>query len=412
MENDTKRAGSADQGAPRRGLLGNVRVLDLGQGVSGPFCARLLADQGAEVIKIEPPGGDSARHTGPFAGNEPHAEKSIPFLYLNTNKRSVTLDLTSDKGRALLRELVRWADVLVENYEPRLRASLGLDDASLLEANPRLVATSITSFGSDGPYSDWKATDLVTSAVSGLMYHSGSADREPLRSALSQSLYVAGISAASATLVALYQRLASGKGGRVDVSVAECMTAHLVQASASYAYTGGLRGRRAARGAPLDELSPCQDGYVVVSAQGSQPFEAIADLIGIEALKGPMFSSAAKRIVNGEALERLILEGLTRWKKNDLFHAGNKQRLVFGQAQGPDELYRCPQLRERNFFAAVDHPVAGSAEYPGELVHLSEGSFDTRHPAPLLGAHNTEVYREIVGLSDAEIERLRNLAVI
>ena len=150
----------------------------------------------------------------------------------------------------------------------------------------------------------------------------------------------------------------------------------------------------------------------MVSAQGSQPFETIADLIGIEALKGPMFSSAEKRIVNGEALERLILEGLTRWKKNDLFHAGNKQRLVFGQAQGPDELYRCPQLRERNFFAAVDHPVAGSAEYPGELVHLSEGSFDTRHPAPLLGAHNTEVYREIVGLSDAEIERLRNLAVI
>lgn len=394
------------------GLLGNLRVLDLGQGVSGPFCARLLADQGAEVIKVEPPEGDLARRMGPFAGNEPHGEKSIPFLYLNTNKRSVTLDLSSARGRALLQPLVRWADVLVENYEPRLRSSLGLDDKTLSEANPRLVVISISSFGATGPYSDWKATDLVTSAISGLMYHSGDADREPLRSALSQSLYVAGLSAASATLVALFHRLSSGKGGRVDVSVAECMTAHLAQASASYAYTGGLRGRRPARGAPLEELMPCRDGHVVVSAQGSQPFEAVADLIGVEEMKGRAFSSAAGRIVNGEALERLILDGLANWKKNDLFHAANKKRLVFGQAQGPDDLYRCPHLKERKFFVPVNHPVAGNAEYPCDLIHLSEGSFGMRAPAPLLGAHNAEVFQRVAGLSQAEIEHLRASAVI
>lgn len=394
------------------GLLGNVRVLDLGQGVSGPFCARLLADQGAEVIKVEPPEGDLARRMGPFAGNEPHGEKSIPFLYLNTNKRSVTLDIASARGRDLLRSLICWADVLVENFEPRLRSSLGLDDETLSEANPRMVVTSISSFGSGGPYSDWKATDLVTSAVSGLMYHSGNADREPLRSALSQSLYVAGLSAASATLVALYHRLSSGKGGRVDVSVAECMTAHLAQASASYAYTGGLRGRRPARGAPLEELMPCQDGYAVVSAQGSQPFEAVADLIGVEEMKGPAFSSAEGRIVNGEALERLILDGLAKWKKNELFHAANKKRLVFGQAQGPDDLYRCPHLKERKFFTPVNHPVAGSAEYPRDLIHLSEESFGMRSPAPLLGAHNAEVFQTVAGLSQAEIEQLRVSAVI
>jgi len=349
---------------------------------------------------------------GPFAGNEPHGEKSIPFLYLNTNKRSITLDLSSAAGRPSLHALLRWADVLVENFEPRLRASLGLDDQTLLGVNPRLIVTSISSFGSSGPYRDWKATDLVTSAVSGLMYHSGNADKEPLRSALSQSLYVAGSSAASATLIALYHRLSSGQGGRVDVSVAECMTAHLAQASASYAYTGGLRGRRPARGAPLEELMPCQDGHVVVSAQGSQPFEAIADLLGVEELKGPAFSTAEGRIVNGEALERLILDGLSRWKKNDLFHAANKQRLVFGLAQGPDELYRCPHLKEREFFKPVDHPVAGSAEYPCDLIRLSEGTFDTRSPAPLLGEHSTEVFRDIVGLNQAEIAQLRELAVI
>ena len=390
--------------------MSNVRVLDLGQGVSGPFCARLLADQGAEVIKIEPLEGDLARRMGPFAGNEAHSEKSISFLYLNTNKRSITLDLSSARGRILLHALVRWADV--ENFEPKRRASLGLDDRSLAEANPRLVTTSISNFGSTGPYSNWKATDLITSAISGLMYHSGNADREPLRSALSQSLYVAGINAAAATLVAIYHRLSTGKGGRVEVSVAECMTAHLVQASASYAYTGGLRGRRPAHGAPLEELMPCQDGHVVVSAQGSQPFNTVADLIGLEELKGPMFASAEGRIVNGEALEQLILDGLAHWKKNELFHAANKQRLVFGQAQEPDELYQCPHLNERNFFASVNHPIAGAAQYPSHLIQLSEESFDTRKPAPLLGAHTAEVLREILQLSETDIEQLRNLAVI
>ena len=412
MANDENGAASVVEGNPSGGLLNNLRVLDLGQGVSGPYCARLLADQGAAVIKVEPPEGDPARRMGPFVGDEPHGEKSIPFLYLNTNKRSITLNLSTAAGRTLLHSLVRWADVLVENFEPRLLASLGLDDESLREVNAGLVVTSITSFGSNGPYSDWKATDLVTSAVSGIMYHSGNADKEPLRNALSQSLYVAGLNGASATLVALYHRLSSGLGGRVDVSVAECMTAHLVQSSASYAYTGGLRGRRPERGTPLEELMPCQDGHVVVSAQGSQPFAAIADLLGVEALKGPEFAKAEGRIVNGEALERLILEGLARWKKNDLFHAANKQRLVFGMAQGPDDLYRCPHLRERNFFVSVHHPVAGNAEYPCDSIRLSEGAFGARSPAPLLGAHNTDVYQEIIGLNQAEIVRLRNLAVI
>lgn len=394
-------------------MLSDIRVLDLGQDVSGPFCARLLADQGADVIKIEPCDGDPARRTGPFAGDEPHPEKSIRFLYLNTNKRSVTLDISRPAGRSLLHSLARWADVLVENFEPRLRSSLGLDDQSLMQVNPGLVVTSISSFGSSGPYSDWKATDLVTSAISGLMYHSGDADKEPLRSALSQSLYVAGINGASATLVALYHRLMNGNvGGRVDVSVAECMTAHLVQASASYAYTGGLRGRRPAHGAPLEELMPCQDGHAVVSAQGSRPFSDVADLLGIEELKGPAFATAEGRIMQGEALEQLILQGLARWKKNDLFHAANKKGLVFGMAQGPDDLYRCPHLSERQFFERVHHPVAGDAEYPCELVRLSEESFRTRRAAPLLGEHNSEVYQRVVGLSEDEIVQLRNSAVI
>ena len=397
---------------PSSGLLNNVRVLDLGQGVSGPFCARLLADQGADVVKVEPPEGDPARRMGPFAGDEPHGEKSIPFLYLNTNKRSITLNLSAATGRALLHSLARWADVLVENFEPRLRSSLGVDDESMHTVNPRLVVTSITSFGSSGPYCDWKATDLVTSAVSGLMYHSGDADKEPLRSALSQSLYVAGMNGAGATLVALYHRLSSGFGGRVDVSVAECMTAHLVQATASYAYTGGIRGRRPAHGAPLEELMPCQDGHAVVSAQGSQPFEAVADLLGVAELKEPAFSTAEGRIIHGDALEQLILRGLARWKKNELFHAANKQRLVFGLAQGPDDLYRCPHLRERQFFVPVHHPLAGDAEYPCDSIQLSEGTLEYGIPRPSLASTTRRCTARSWGSVRQRSVRLRSLAVI
>ena len=194
------------------GLLEGVRVLDLGSHVSGPFCAKALADYGADVIKVEPPDvGDEARRTGPFVGDDPHPDKSVPFLYLNTNKRGVTLDQGSDSGRLILKELLQRADVLVENFAPAQAETLGLDYAGLSEMKPDLVVTSITPFGQTGPYRDLAAADIVTCAVSGLMYHSGDSDREPLRNSLDQSLYVAGANGAAATLAALFQRFVHGR---------------------------------------------------------------------------------------------------------------------------------------------------------------------------------------------------------
>ncbi|MCI0788890.1 MAG: CoA transferase, partial [Chloroflexi bacterium] len=208
------------------GLLNGIRVLDLGSGISGPWCAKILADYGAEVIKVESPGsGDAARRMGPFAGDDPDPEKSLTFLYLNTNKKGVTLDPSSASGRRLLDRLLAEADVLVENYPPARSKELGLDYASLAEVNPQVVVTSITPFGQTGPYRDYQATDIVTYALSGLMYHSGDSDQEPLRNVLDQSFYVAGISAAAATQVALFARLTSGEGQHVDVSAAECLGA-------------------------------------------------------------------------------------------------------------------------------------------------------------------------------------------
>ena len=237
------------------GLLDGIRVLDLGTEVSGPFCAKLLADYGADVIKVELPGnGDPSRRRGPFAGDDPHPEKSIPFLYINTNKRGVTLDTRSATGRGLLEAMLRTADVLVENVPPAQVGEFGLDYAELTRNNPGLVVTSITAFGQSGPYRDYSATDLVNCAFSGLMYHTGDSDREPLRNSLNQSLYVAGANAAVATSAALLHRMATGLGQHVDVSAVECLAAHLVQPVPYYTYMGAIKGRRPVRGSGFEEL--------------------------------------------------------------------------------------------------------------------------------------------------------------
>ena len=386
-------------------ILEGIRVIEVGSEVSAPFCAKLLADYGADVIKIENPGeGDQARRQGPFVGDAPHPDKSTPFLYLNTNKRGVTLDLSTATGRSILGRLVEGADVLVENLPPAQSESL--------EIQPGLIVTSITPFGQSGPYRDLAATDIVTCAMSGLMYHSGDSDREPLRNALSQSFYVAGINAAVATLVALFQRLTTGKGQRVDVSVMECMASHLVQAVPYYNYMGAIKGRRSVRGSGIEELMPARDGYVVPSVQGSQPWSVFADLIGEEGLQDPRFASGPGRIEHGEELKGLLEKGLAKWDRQPLFQASGERRLVFGMAQDAGDLVDCHHLAAREFFNSVDHPVAGSGMYPGPGPHLSEFDFQIGRPAPLLGQHNREIFCGELGYSSQELVQLRAGGII
>ena len=395
------------------GLLEGIRVLDLGPEIAAPFCARLLADYGADVVKVEPPdAGDPARRMGPFAGDEPHREKSIPFLYLNTNKRGVTLDINSPSGKEVLADLVKSADVVVQGYPPGVSETLGLDYQTFEKTNPGLVVTSITPFGLTGPYRDFSATDIVMCAVSGLMYHSGDSDREPLRNALSQSLYVAGANAAVATVAALFHRMTTGRGQQVDVSVVECLATHLVQAAPFYDYMGAIKGRRQVRGSGFEELMPARDGYVVPSIQGSQPWPVVTELIGGEELQAERFKSGAGRLEFGEELRELLIEGLAKWDRKPLFQASGERRLVFGMAQDAGDLFDCPHLRERGFYVEVGHPAAGTVEYPGMGPSLSEGSYDIRYPAPLLGQHNREVLQDELGYAGEKLAALRASKVV
>ncbi|MCH8987514.1 MAG: CoA transferase [Chloroflexi bacterium] len=395
------------------GLLSGLRVLDLGSGVSGPWCAKILADYGAEVIKVEPPGsGDAARRMGPFAGDDPDPEKSLTFLYLNTNKKGVTLDPSTATGRKLLDRLLEDADVLVENNPPAQAKELGLDYQSFAAVNPRLVVTSITPFGQTGPYRDFQATDIVTYALSGLMYHTGDSDREPLRNVLDQSFYVAGANAAAATQVALFARLSSGEGQHVDVSTAECLGAHLVQPLPYYNYMGAVKGRRPVRGAGFEELMPARDGYVSPSVQGSQPWSTIASLIGLEELQDEKFATGAGRVAHGEELKELLIKGLAQWDRMPLFLASGERRLVFGMAQDAGDLANCPHLQARDFFVEVVHPVVGRAQYPGMAVRLPGETITGSQPAPLLGQHNLEIFGQEFGYPPEDLVSLRQHGVI
>ena len=389
------------------GILDGIRVLELGGHVAAPFCAKLLADYGADVIKIEPPhSGDAARDAGPFVGDDPHPDKSIPFLYRNTNKRGITLNVATSAGGAILARLLESADVVVQNFPPGQLPAM-LEPAGLVNGYPGLIATCITPFGLTGPYRDFAATDIVVCAMSGLMYHSGDSDREPLRNALDQSFYTAGINGAVATTAALFQRLATGRGQYIDVSAVECLASHLVQAVPYYSYMGAIKGRRPVRGSGFEELMPARDGYVIPSVQGSQPWGTIADLIGLDALHDPRFASGSGRIEFGEELYELLIQGLSEWDRKPLFQASGERRLVFGMAQDAGDLYECPQLRERDFFASVTHPVAGTADYPGMGPKLSGLEYEARRPAPLLGQHNAEIYCDELGYSAQELAQLR-----
>ncbi|PKB79802.1 MAG: hypothetical protein BZY88_11500 [SAR202 cluster bacterium Io17-Chloro-G9] len=345
-------------------------------------------------------------------GDHPHLEKSIPFLYINTNKRGVTLDINVSSGRRLFEDMLVNADVLVENLAPSDASARAVDYLALAKINPALVVTSITPFGQTGPYRDMAATDIVTTALSGLMYHSGDSDQEPLRNGLDQSLYVAGINGAVATLAAIFQRITTGLGQHADVSVAECLSSHLVQPVPYYNYMGAIKGRRPIRGSGFEELMPARDGYVIPSVQGSQPWSTVAGLIGLEELQDERFATGGGRIEHGEELKDLLTQGLAKWDRKPLFQASGESRLVFGMAQDASDLYHCPHLRERGFYVEVEHPVSGTADYPGLGPRLSGMEYEVTRPAPLLGQHNQEIFGGEMDYTKEDLTVLRQMGVI
>ena len=389
--------------------------MDLTHHVAGPYCTKLLADFGAEVIKVEHPQGDAARSLPPFAGDDPHPERSLLFAYLNTNKKSITLDLKSPTGISLLQGLLADTDILVENFAPRVMPSLGLDYESLTDINPSLVMASISNFGQTGPYRDYKAADIVHYALGGLMYIFGSADREPLKHALRQTQFKAGTNAATAALIGWYHRQFTGEGQHIDISIQECVNSALRDTTSLYTYAGSTRQRQPAYTGDMPR-SPvsAEDGYIVpIHFGGAVDWDGVADFIGTPALKDDAFATPESRFNNAQALQEALEEGMTKWRKFDLMREAHKRRgHIYGVVHTPAEVLASEQYAARSYFSDIGHPVIGEATYPGAPFIMSKTPWRASSPAPLLGEHNTEIFCDRLGLSLDDLNLLTASGVV
>ena len=387
--------------------LSDLRVVDLSvgafEGLAGAFCAKMFADFGADVIKVEPPEGDSARKLGPFP-HEREGVESLPrtrygvdtggmFRYLNTNKRGVTVDLDSAGGKARFRDLCSTADVVVgAGFKPASTAGyihpLGLDYDDLARTNPGIILVSITPFGQTGPWRDYQATDLVTYAASGQSYVNGSPDREPLKEPGDESCFQAGACAFLGAMTALAHRDLTGEGQHVDLSMQEAA----VSAFSPQMLGAMHSGDPVARGST--PLLPCKDGYVSLNVRHDATWEYMWLFFDDPDIAyNPRYATTADRRRHAAEIEEMLLPHLARHTMEDLFHGLAPLRLLIGMTLTVDRLLVDPHLEERDFFVHSNQLKAGHAKgtMPGAPFKMSATPWTVRSESPELGQHNAEV---------------------
>jgi crotonobetainyl-CoA:carnitine CoA-transferase CaiB-like acyl-CoA transferase len=395
--------------------LAGIRVIELAQSVAGPYCGKLLADAGAEVIKIEPPQtGDSSRDQGPFPDGIPDREKSGLYLHLNTNKKSVTLDVATASGRIILKRLLAKADVLIESYPPGHLAGLGLGYESLKEELPDLIYCSITPFGQTGPYRDYQANSIALMALSGLMYVSGDPDREPLATGGYPADYFAAVNAWVAVLAALAFREREGGGQHIDVSMLESLGCADEYNTGMYSFMGAIRRRYYSRhlfAYPMD-IYPCRDGHIIV-VPGTQGFPTgMALLVEQPELETHMlFTNFWMRAIQWREFDALIQPWLSQHDWQDILTLAQELRMPFGPVLSPQTLLANAHLVERGFFQQIEHPATGELTHCGSPFLMSETPLQTG-PAPVLGQHNEEVLSEAMGYERQDLVVLRERGVI
>ena len=407
--------------APEEGrLLPPYRVLDL-SGPEAVFCGKLLADYGADVIRVEPPGGDPLRRRGPFAGDQEGPDRSLYFLFYNTNKRSITLDLQTEKGRDLFRQLVAQSDVVVESFPVGHMASLGLGYEDLKAINPGIVMASVTPFGQTGPWKDYKSSDLIALAASGFMQITGEPDGPPMRQGNDQSHFPGAQFAAASILGALYFRDFNGGDGQyIDVSLQEALITYYTDAHPALAYT--LLGENVTRVGATSTLViplgayPSADGWIsagiITPREWDNLSEWIYEVTGNEEVLNEAYKGGNQdRAPYNDVITALVIDFTTRYTSEYLFHEGQRRNLVFIPVNTVSDLLADPQLEQSNFWFGIDHPETGALQYP-QGVFDSEEVSPAASPAPSMGQDNEAIYAGELGLTEADLASLRNQGVI
>ena len=401
-------------------LLPPYRVLDL-SGPEAVFCGKLLADYGADVVRVEPPGGDPSRARAPFAGDEEGPERSLYFLFYNTNKRSVTLDLHDDRGRDLFRRLVAQADVVVESFPVGHMDSLGLGYDALKAINPGIVMTSVTPFGQTGPWKDYKSNDLIALASSGFMQITGEPGGPPMRQGNEQSHFPGAQFAAASILGALYYRdFNGGEGQYIDVSLQEALITYYTDAHPALAHM--MLGDNVTRVGATSTLViplgayPSSDGWISAGIITPREWDSLSEWIyevtGNEEVLNEAYKGGNQdRAPYNDMITALVIDFTTRYTSEYLFHEGQRRNLVFIPVNTVSDLLSDPQLEASNFWFGIDHPETGTLQYPIGVFDSEEVSPATS-AAPKLGQDNQSIYAGELGLSETEILELENEGVI
>ena len=401
--------------------LSGLRVVELGDFIAAPYCAKLMADMGAEVIKVEPPAGDSARRYGPFPNDEPHSERSLLFAYLNTSKKGVTIDVGKPLGKRVFLELLKDADFLVEANPPRVMEELGLDYESIKAMNPALIVTSITPFGQTGPYRDYKATELVSFHIGGIGYPTpGDVDNPdaspPMKAPGHQADIMAGVTAAAASMTALFAREFTGEGQHVDVSEQDALLRASGNAVVSHMHRGETPSRIAGIGRPIATRKPLptKDGYFTAQFFMDHFWEALKDVLGHpEWMDQEIFADRMMRMENLDVIQLMVEEWSKDYTREEVYHILQvENHIPCLPINTMADLFVHPHYVERGTFVDMEHPEIGRFQSPGPSYRFSGTPWNASIPAPSLGQHNIDIICDRLGYSREDLARMRRSGAV
>ena len=377
--------------------MSGLRVVECGSGISAAFGSKMMADLGADVIKVEDPAGDVLRNRGPFApGEKPDPEKSGLFLYLNSNKRGVTLDLTAPNSKAVFERVLSSADILIHNVHPSERAVRGLDGESISKKFPSLIVVGISPFGDTGPYRNWKGYPLNIENAGGMAFLAPGAseypDLPPLRAFGDQADYQGGLHACFAALAMYFNRLGGGAPSSIDTSEQECIAAMLEMNLMHFTYAGRETSRLGKRVIGPWLLSECRDGHAFVACAEEPQWQRMVEMMGgPEWTREELFKDRIARGANSDALNLFLREWMSSWNKEELFHAGQAKRIPFAKVNTMKDICADAQLNYRKYFVELDYPGREKVRVPGAPSRYGLVRSSARKPAPRLGQHNDEV---------------------
>ena len=402
-----------------KALLG-VKILEFCTTVSGAYCAKLMADLGAEVIKIEPPGiGDGARRKPPFLKDEAHPEKSGLFMYINTSKFGITLDPEKPEGNKIFKQLVKNVDILIEDHQPGEMERMGLGYDALKQINPGLIMTAITPFGQTGPYKDYKAYQLNISQMSGQGYLlpmiAPNLERPPVKVGGNSGNFDPGLVASIAVMAALFYKGKTGKGQYIGMSKMEALMSMQRVESVTFPNSGVNMSRAgmAQRRTP-DGVMPCKDGYVVVVTPEEHQWKSFMKLIGDPPWAAEEWcQNRIQRVENVDRIKEPVLEWMKDHTKEEIFRKGQALSVPVAPMNTAKDVVESPQFNARNFFVETEHPAVGKIKkFPSSPYRFSKTPWEIGRPAPLLGEHNEDIYCGRLGYTIQDLKEFKESEII